>query len=104
MMAVRRYRVVVAILLVLALFSGPAGATVWETTYFTRAAGGSAPNWCVNGHYLLLQGPSSTTVYIHQTDWVFLGLYGQVTLPTDFPVINFPVGKDLATVVPIPCP
>jgi hypothetical protein len=50
--------------------------------------------------------PSYVTVYLAASNPprpVLLGFYGQVTPPSDMPVISFPAGKDMAQVTAVLC-
>jgi hypothetical protein len=52
--------------------------------------------------------PNYVTVYVHDTNWVFIGMYGapangapQAVLPAPMPAISFPAGTDIAVAAPI---
>jgi hypothetical protein len=54
--------------------------------------------------FLLLGSAGYGTVYVHQTNWVFLGYLGDVTLPEGFPQISFDLGGADTQVAIVPPP
>jgi hypothetical protein len=66
---------------------------------------GTASAFYGAGCYTLLNRP--TGIYVYQRvpgRAVYLGLYGDVSLPSDFPPITFPEGSDQLVVVPVETP
>jgi hypothetical protein len=105
--SVRSFRRILVVLVVLVLVANPVGATTWEIQFFTQGDGGGAAHFCWDHTYLFLKRPNYVAVYLGAfgpLNWVFLGFYGQTTLPSDLPVISFPAGKDMAQATAVPCP
>jgi len=71
----------------------------WTVVY--HVTGEESTQFFGDGTYLLM---SQGTVYKHQTNWVYLGMLGEVTFPDGFPKITFPVGGQLAQIAVVPPP
>lgn len=73
----------------------------WTVDHHTSTTVGQAKRFYGDGTYTLLLRPDGIPVY-QQRDRkaVFLGLYGAIDLPADFPAISFPPGVDQIIVVP----
>lgn len=71
----------------------------WTIVYLIT--GEPSTHFFGDGTYLFL---SQGTVYVHQKDWIFLGLLGQVVLPDGFPQISFDPGGANIQVAVVPPP
>jgi len=98
------------LILSLLLTASPASADVTTVvdgwTIFYRITGEPTTHFFPDGTYLfLLLGTAGYgTVYSLQTNWVFLGFLGQVTLPEGFPQISFDLGGADTQVAVVPPP
>jgi hypothetical protein len=71
----------------------------WTVVY--HVTGEPTTQFYGDGTYLFMsQGP----VYRHQTNWIYIGMLGEVTLPEGFPKITFPVDGQATQVMVVPPP
>jgi hypothetical protein len=97
--------VIIALLICAPIFAE--ATTMWDVTYLTRGAPGTG-GFYGDGAYEFLWTPDYTTVYLHDGNWIFQGMYATpalgypvAILPDGFPLIAFPSGSDAAVAVPI---
>ena len=83
---------------VLLVAVSPCQATTWTIDYLVA---GDMSHFYGDGTYLLLSPRPDIPVYLHETNWVFQGFYGEITLPETFPAIGFPIGIDQIAVTPV---
>jgi exosortase/archaeosortase family protein len=91
--------------------SVPANAdlrTDYDVAYYFRGPVSQATHFYGDGVYMFLLAPNYVPVYVHDTNWVFIGIYGasangpsQAVLPASIPAISFPAGTDIAVAGPI---
>ncbi len=78
---------------------------VWRVDPQPPTDTGTASAFYGDGCYILLSAWSGIPIYRHeQGRAVYLGLYGEVSLPSDFPPITFPEGSNQLVVVPVETP
>ena len=81
----------------------------WRVDYLVR--GGTSPFYG-DGSYMFLLYPEYVPVYLHNVNWMFIGMdadlttpqyqaYGVAVFPEGFPDISFPSGIDMIVVTPI---
>ena len=90
-------RTITILMIALVLVASPAFATTWEVDYILRSELGETTTFYGPGTYaFLLNTDDTTTVYILEGNWNFLGYYRTISLPSDLPPISFPVGTNAA--------
>jgi len=103
-------RALLILTLTLLLITSAASADIttvvdgWTVVY--HITGEPTNHFYGDGTYLFLLSGSAGygTVYVHQTNWVFLGFLGEVALPEGFPQISFDLGGAETQVAVVPPP
>lgn len=101
------------LVLAVLLIAGVANAQTveWRVDYLVRGSV-TAPAYG-DGSYMFLAYPEYVPVYLHNVNWIFIGMdadltvdsyeqaYGVAVYPVGFPDISFPAGIDMIVVTPI---